>query len=241
MAVKLWVVTPIVFFKNGVRKGGKMRRELQKHNNLRMLAVLVAPLLLLIFAFPGHADLYLEAVTENSQSLRYVKGEQVLISKKQESGVVIALLNDYINPNQPVDFGLAIRNDSSQPVNFSINNIRALNSTTMVKVFTPEESLAYESQAHESQGADLFTMQNLFGVDASFLAMMAPLISEQQEKRLKQLGNYNAQLLRRQTILPNNFYQGVFKIAYPGSVDSLRVEVIAGRETHLFTFKVEKR
>lgn len=164
------------------------------------------------------------------QILQYDQGRQIFISRSVHSSVGLALPTEAVQPGNPVDFYVAVANHSSNPFNFSTDNIRAQCEQKTIYVYHPEEALRDQEKRTELSSA------SLAGLSPTDILALSPQMTNYYQRRNQELRGFAQSLLQAQTIMANSTHDGVVRIAFPSCTDKLELIIKTGEDVHRFEF-----
>jgi hypothetical protein len=146
------------------------------------------------------------------------------------SSVGLALPTEAVQPENPVDFYVAVANHLSNPLNFSTDNIRAQCEQKTIYVYHPAEALRDQDKRTELSSADLV------GLSPDALLSLSPQMTNYYQRRDQELREFAQSLLQAQTIKANSTHEGVVRIAFPSCTDKLKMIIKTGKDLHRFEF-----
>jgi len=193
-------------------------------------------LIILILLFSGCCPL-LEIrplVLGTGQAIRYQNDNQIIQSNKKFSTVCMSSLQDKIEFTMTPEFQLYISNNSNQTLNFSYNNINAYCGNNQLQILTYQEALD-----------DYYKKQNKFlglTVDQYLALEQMRLQTNYYAIKYQNDIQYTSMLFKRQSIPPNHYYEGIFKIKginYSCCNNDLIIYINDIQESHKFIFELK--
>jgi hypothetical protein len=164
------------------------------------------------------------------QISRYDQGRQIFISRGHHSSVGLSLSTETVQPRNPVDFHVAVANYSSNPFNFSTDNIYAKCDRKTIYVYHPEEALRDQEKRTDFDAADLA------GLSPADIQALSPQMKKYYQLRNQKLRDFAQSLLRAQTIMPESTHEGTVRMAFPSCTDKLELIITTGDDVHKFVF-----